>query len=109
MIHSTPVTLQRTGAAVTAGSKYDWMQRAGIPESDWTYVDHIVTRESNWNPSARNPYTGACGLAQVYPCSKIGSNWSDPVTSLKWQYNYVTHRYGGYQGAYNFWVRNRWY
>ena len=85
------------------------MRAAGIPEAQWTYVDYIVSRESSWNPSARNPSSGACGLAQVYPCSKIGSSWDDPVASLKWQYNYVSSRYGGYQGAYNFWSRNHWY
>lgn len=92
-----------------SGGKYDWMRAAGIPESQWKYVDYIVSKESGWNPNARNRSSGACGLAQALPCSKVGPNWNDPVVSLKWQYNYVKSRYGGYQGAYNFWLRNRWY
>ncbi len=91
------------------GGKADWMRAAGIPEDQWRYVDYIVSRESGWNPSARNPSTGACGLVQAYPCSKLGSNWRDPVHALKWQYSYVSARYGGYQGAYVFWKRNSWY
>lgn len=91
------------------GTKSDWMRAAGIPESDWQYVDYIVNRESSWNPNAVNPSSGACGLAQALPCSKLGPNWNDPVTALKWQYEYVKQRYGGYAGAYNFWTVNHWY
>lgn len=92
-----------------SGGKYDWMRAAGIPESQWQYVDYIVSKESGWNPSARNPSSGACGLVQALPCSKLGSNWRDPVHALKWQYSYVNARYGGYAGAYSFWKRNHWY
>nr|WP_108871154.1 ubiquitin-like domain-containing protein [Tessaracoccus timonensis] len=91
------------------GTKYDWMRAAGIPESQWQYVDYIVSKESSWNPNAKNPSSGACGLVQAYPCSKLGPNWNDPVVALRWQYNYVNSRYGGYAGAYKFWRANRWY
>lgn len=91
------------------GTKTDWMMAAGIPESQWGYVDYIVSRESGWRPTARNVSSGACGLVQALPCSKLGPNWSDPVVALKWQLNYVNARYGGYAGAYAFWVSNHWY
>lgn len=96
-------------ASTPQGDKYTWMAQAGIPESDWKYVDYIVSRESSWNPNAVNRNGGACGLVQALPCSKLGANWNDPVTALKWQYNYVKARYGGYAGAYAFWVSNHWY
>ena len=92
-----------------SGGKYDWMRAAGIPESQWQYVDYIVSRESGWNPRARNRSSGACGLVQALPCSKLGANWADPVHALRWQYSYVKSRYGGYAGAYSFWQRNHWY
>lgn len=103
-----------------SGNKQDWMRQAGIPESDWQWVDYIVTKESSWNPSARGQLTNvmhngkliqdrACGLAQSLPCIKVGANWDDPVVSLKWQHNYVKGRYGSYKGAYDFWVANKWY
>lgn len=92
-----------------SGTKYDWMRAGGIPEGQWRYVDYIVSKESGWNPNAKNPSSGACGLVQAYPCSKLGPNWNDPVVALRWQYNYVNKRYGGYAGAYAFWKRNRWY
>lgn len=103
------------------GTKYDWMRQAGIPQDQWAAVDFIVTRESSWNPNARGPVTNvmhngvlltgqrACGLAQALPCVKVGANWNNPVVSLKWQYQYVQARYGGYWGAYNFWKVNHWY
>jgi hypothetical protein len=89
--------------------KIQWLTAAGIAEEDWIYVDHIVFKESSWNPNAINRSSGACGLAQALPCSKVPGNPFDPVDSLKWQKNYVTTRYGGYAQAYAFWQKNRWY
>ena len=101
---STPAK-QYTGG----GNKDAWMAAAGIPQDQWGYVDSIVSRESSWNPNAVNASSGACGLAQALPCSKMGPNWSDPVVALKWQYNYVNNRYGGYPQAVAFWNANHWY
>lgn len=106
--------------AQITGTKTDWMRAAGIPESQWIYVDYIVGRESGWNPCAYNPGKSdcttpgfvprtACGLAQALPCSKIPGDWRDPVNALKWQFGYVTARYGGYAGAYEFWRVHHWY
>lgn len=92
-----------------SGNKEQWMSAAGIPASEWWAVDYIVTRESSWNPRAVNPNGGACGLAQALPCSKLGPNWYDPVHALKWQYQYVVSRYGGYPQAVEFWKANHWY
>lgn len=100
-----------------SGNKEQWMTAAGIPADQWWAVDYIVSRESGWNPCAYNPGrsdcnaqpTTACGLAQALPCSKLGPNWTDPVHALKWQYNYVTQRYGGYPQAVDFWKINHWY
>lgn len=104
---ASATTLRATSPV--SGDKYTWMVQAGIPESDHTYVNFIVQKESSWNPNAVNRSSGACGLAQALPCSKIGDNWNNPVVALKWQHNYVTKRYGGYQQAYNFWISNGWY
>ncbi len=90
------------------GSPAEWMAAAGIPESDWGYVNHIVGRESGWNPNATNRSSGACGLVQVYPCSKL-ANAYDPVVNLRWANGYANGRYGSWAGAYDFWVRNHWW
>ncbi|WP_315900846.1 transglycosylase SLT domain-containing protein [Microbacterium esteraromaticum] len=91
------------------GSKQDWMTAAGIAQSDWGYVDYIVSRESGWNPNATNPSSGACGLVQALPCSKVPGNGYNPIDNLRWGNGYATGRYGSWAAAYNFWTRNHWW
>lgn len=116
-VYATPVP---TSPKYTGGgNKETWMAAAGIPKDVWWAVDSIVSRESGWNPCAYNPGrsdcnaspTSACGLAQSLPCGKQSKygHWTDPVANLKWQYEYVTARYGGYPQAVAFWDRNHWY
>ncbi len=99
----------KASAALVTGDKQAWLAASGIPQDQWVYVDYIVSKESSWNPNAVNKSSGACSLVQSLPCSKIGSNWRDPVVALKWQHNYVKARYGGYAQAYTFWKANSWY
>jgi hypothetical protein len=107
---ATPTPVERVlHQSRPTGTKTDWMAAAGIPQSDWQYVDFIVSKESSWNPNAVNPSSGACSLAQALPCSKIPGNWRDPVNALRWQHGYVRARYGSYAGAYAFWLKNSWY
>lgn len=105
VIGSKAVTLPYTGG----GSKSEWLAASNIPQDMWGYADSIVQRESGWNPNAMNKSSGACGLAQALPCSKLGPNWNNPVVALNWMNSYVNGRYGGWQGAYNFWQKNHWY
>jgi len=92
-----------------AGSKLEWLKSSGIPESDWQYVDYIISHESGWNPLARNASSGAGGLPQALPYSKTGCAWGDAVCQLKWANNYAIGRYGSWARAYNFWVSNRYW
>ncbi|NHI16903.1 transglycosylase SLT domain-containing protein [Microbacterium excoecariae] len=91
------------------GSKEDWMTAAGIASSDWAYVDYIVSAESGWNPNATNASSGACGLVQALPCSKVPGNGYDPVDNLAWGSGYAVGRYGSWAAAYQFWVTNHWW
>lgn len=91
------------------GSKTEWLAASNIPEESWGYADFMVSKESGWNPNAINKSSGACGLAQALPCSKVPGDPMNPIDSLNWMNGYVNGRYGGWQGAYNFWVANRWY
>ncbi len=90
------------------GSPAEWMAAAGIPESEWGYVDAIVSRESGWNPNATNSSSGACGLVQANPCEKL-PNAYDPVVNLTWANGYANGRYGSWAGAYAFWQENHWW
>lgn len=91
------------------GAPAEWMAAAGIAQSDWQYVDYIVSRESGWNPNATNKSSGACGLVQALPCSKVPGNGYNPVDNLRWATGYATGRYGSWAGAYNFWTNNHWW
>ncbi|MFC4771881.1 aggregation-promoting factor C-terminal-like domain-containing protein [Enterococcus hermanniensis] len=95
------------------GGHQNWMKQAGFSPSEYAAIDYIVNRESSWNPSATNASSGAYGLPQSLPGSKMataGSDWrTNPITQLKWMRNYVNERYGGANGALSFWKAHNWY
>lgn len=91
---------------------HDYMLANGYTESDWNAANYIIQRESGWNPYATNASSGAYGLPQALPGSKmasVGSDWATNYqTQFKWFLNYCS-RYGGVTGAYNFWLTHHWY
>lgn len=107
-----PVAQIEVRGTSLSGTKAD-MARAGIAESDFVYVDYIVFKESTWNYLARNPSSGAYGLCQALPGSKMasaGSDWeTNPVTQLRWCDSYAKARYGSWSAAYSFWLRNHYW
>jgi uncharacterized protein YabE (DUF348 family) len=96
-----------------SGSSQDWLVAAGIAESDWGYVDHIIGKESGWNYTSRNRSSGAYGLCQALPGNKMasaGSDWqTNPVTQLRWCNSYANSRYGSWAAAYSFWQSRHWW
>ncbi len=92
-----PASPRRCSTAAAAPPA-EWMAAAGIASSDWGYVDYIVSRESGWNPNATNSSSGACGLVQALPCSKVPGNGYDPVDNLRWGNGYAVGRYGSWGG-----------
>lgn len=99
--------------AKPTGNHQNWMKQAGFKPSEYAAIDYIVNHESSWNPQAVNASSGAYGLPQSLPASKLasaGSDWrTNPITQLKWMRNYVNERYGGANGALAFWKANHWY
>ena len=85
----------------------------GIGASEKAMWEYIINRESGFNHYATNASSGAYGLPQSLPGSKMasaGADWqTNPYTQLKWMYGYITSRYGSIAGAYNFWQANHWY
>nr|WP_111491551.1 transglycosylase SLT domain-containing protein [Peterkaempfera bronchialis] len=73
----------------------------------------IVQHESSWNPTATNPSSGAYGLVQALPGSKMasaGADWrTNPATQIKWGLSYMNERYGSPCGAWSFWQSHHWY
>mgnify|MGYP000845851487 FL=1 len=80
------------------GSKDQWLASSNIPRDQWGYAEWLVQKESGWNPNARSR-SGACGLAQALPCSKVPGNPLNPADSLNWMHGYVMGRYGSWEKA----------
>lgn len=89
------------------------MALAGISPADFAYVDYIISKESRWNPTAKNASSGAYGLCQALPGTKMasaGADWADnPVTQLRWCNGYALGRYKSWQAAYTFWRANSYW
>jgi hypothetical protein len=89
-----------------------WL-KAQIGATQYNCIDNIFTRESRWNPLAGNPTSGAYGIPQAFPGSKMatfGSNWrTSPLTQVKWGLWYVNQRYGSACLAWAFWQGHGWY
>lgn len=101
-----------TGTAVASaatGSCADWIAAAGIPNTP--AVNALIGGESGCRPNAVNPSSGACGIPQALPCSKLPCSLSDPVCQLKWMDSYVAVRYGSWDNAYATWLSRspHWY
>nr|WP_234045404.1 transglycosylase SLT domain-containing protein [Streptomyces adelaidensis] len=73
----------------------------------------IVDHESDWNINATNASSGAYGLVQALPGTKMasaGSDWkTNAATQIKWGVDYMKDRYGSPCGAWDFWQANNWY
>ena len=100
--------------AVAASADHNaLMAAAGIPQDQWACTEYIISHESGWRVNASNTSSGAYGLPQSLPGSKMasaGADWqTNPVTQLKWYYGYTTTNYGGPCGAYSWWLVHHWY
>jgi flagellar biosynthesis GTPase FlhF len=89
------------------------MARSMVPSGQFQCFSNIVDHESDWNYRAVNPSSGAYGLFQALPGSKMasaGADWqTNPATQIKWGLNYMNERYGSPCDAWSFWQANRWY
>lgn len=86
----------------------------GVSSWDKEMWAYIINRESGWNHTIWNySGSGAYGLPQALPASKMASAGSDymtnPYTQLKWMHSYMVSRYGSIQGAYNHSINKGWY
>ncbi|AZM87305.1 transglycosylase SLT domain-containing protein [Streptomyces sp. W1SF4] len=98
--------------AAPTGAKAIAQQMIKDP-AQFAAFDKIVTHESGWDYTATNSSSGAYGLVQALPASKMssaGSDWkTNPATQIKWGLDYMNERYGSPVAAWNFWQANHWY
>ncbi|MHC3469433.1 aggregation-promoting factor C-terminal-like domain-containing protein [Streptomyces sp. 7R007] len=84
-----------------------------VPADQLQCFSNIVNHESSWNYLAVNPSSGAYGLVQALPGSKmasVGADWrTNPATQIKWGLTYMNSAYGSPCGAWAFWQVHRAY
>ena len=77
------------------------------------YLNWLWQRESGWNKYASNPYSGAYGIPQALPGSKMasaGPRWrTNARTQIRWGLRYIRARYGSPRRAWRHSQAYGWY
>lgn len=77
-------------------------------------LDYVLTKESHWNPKAKNPTSSAKGIGQLLDqtYTNIGMKHStEPKAQLIATMAYISRWYGsaGPCGAKDHWLKHKWY
>lgn len=78
----------------------------------WRQFNALEMGEAGWNSHAVNPSSGACGLPQALPCSKLPNGVGTPIGGqLTWMLDYIARNYGSPAKAYAAWLSRspHWY
>ena len=85
----------------------------GWGPGEMTALNTLWEKESNWRTTAMNASSGAYGIVQSLPASKmatVGPDWeTNYQTQIKWGLNYIKERYGSPSAALSFHLANNWY
>ncbi len=85
----------------------------GFSGDQFGCLDSLWTKESGWNYRAMNASSGAYGIPQSLPGSKMGTiagDWqTNPVTQIKWGLNYIKNVYGTPCAAWSHSQATNWY
>ncbi len=82
--------------------------------TEWDDLVKLWNQESGWNNKAKNPSSGAYGIPQALPESKLPaagqeSGGSDPTAQISWGLSYIKQRYGSPSAAWAHEQANNWY
>src|SRR5258708_37762289 len=80
----------------------------------WGAWNYGAMRECGWNQCARNPSSGAYGIPQALPESKLpfagqAAGGSNPAAQIAWMASYMSSVYGGPAGAAQHEAAFNWY
>ena len=85
----------------------------GYGGNQFDCFNNIIMRESMWRVNATNPSSGAYGIPQALPGSKmatVASDWrTNPATQIIWGIEYMKNRYGSPCAAWGFKSSHGWY
>jgi hypothetical protein len=107
---TVPVAAPDPGTAQSIA--YKMLPSFGFSTDQFSCLNNIWTRESNWIYNAENA-SGAYGIPQALPGSKMataGADWAtNPATQIKWGLGYIKSVYGTPCDAWSFWQAHSWY
>ncbi|MCU4672550.1 transglycosylase SLT domain-containing protein [Microbacterium fluvii] len=92
---------------------YDMVIARGWDDADYDCLVALWKKESGWRVNAYNSGSGAYGIPQALPGSKMasaGADWAtNPATQIKWGLGYISGRYGTPCGAWSHSQSAGWY
>jgi len=110
---SRQVEMARTIVGAKVVTKAIMADEYGWSEDQYRCLNNLWTKESHWNYKAHNYRSGAHGLPQALPASKmdlIADDWrTNPVTQIRWGLRYIEDRYDTPCGAWSKFKRHRYY
>lgn len=81
--------------------------------TQFSCIDSLWTKESGWNARANNASSGAYGIPQSLPGSKMrsaGADWrTNPATQISWGLGYIANSYGSPCSAWAHSQAHDWY
>ena len=99
------------GSAQAIG--YKMVHDRGWGDDQYNCLVSLWNRESHWNVYSYNANSGAYGIPQALPGSKMasaGPDWqTNPATQITWGLGYITGRYGTPCGAWDHSQSTGWY
>lgn len=85
----------------------------GWSSSQFSCLVSLWARESGWNIYASNPSSGAFGIPQALPGSKMasaGADWqTNAATQIRWGLGYIQQTYGSPCAAWDHSEAAGWY
>ncbi|MGO1317034.1 MAG: G5 domain-containing protein [Cellulomonadaceae bacterium] len=112
------MTLPDASASVLSPDEARAVARAMVADRGWgedqfQCLDNLWTKESNWRVQAKNSSSGAYGIPQSLPGSKMASvaaDWeTNAATQITWGLNYIAGRYSTPCGAWSASQSKGWY
>ncbi len=92
---------------------YQMVIARGWGDDQFACLVSLWNKESGWRVNAYNAGSGAYGIPQALPGSKMGSAGADwatnPATQITWGLGYISGRYGTPCGAWDHSQRVGWY
>jgi hypothetical protein len=111
--HATAPAVSAPDPDSAKGIAYRLLEKRGWGEAEYACLVALWERESHWNVHAANPTSGAYGIPQALPGTKmasVGKDWkTNPKTQIIWGLSYIATRYSTPCGAWKVSEAQGWY